>query len=443
MDIKVAFFPVARTTFFMPSAEEIFENSSCVLQKIFKNISKPDGLLTSPEMLEGFADTLSAQDLIIFQCTTFVGSEFISELTRRFNCPIVIWSVREPSIDGGRLKLNSLTGAFSAGNSIYMQGGQYEFVFGNPEEEEVTKKLFKIGKAVRMIKDLRNLTVGVVGSQPTGFGFGAENESELAGKFGIRIKRVEAADIMKKAASYSDEESLKYIEELKVRTQGGAVIPKENLNKYARLRRAYEDFASETKAKAIASRCWPDFFTGFGAPVCSVLSMLNDNGIPSSCETDIGGAISMFIGSGFTDSPTYFGDPVAVDEACGSIVYWHCGAGASSLARNNSAKLGVHPNRKIGPTMEFGLKEGKVTVLRLGKDKEGFRMYIMRGEALDEPQKFWGTSVTVKPDGGRASEKIALSVMDGWEPHFVVSYGDVREEIILMCKFLNIRVYEY
>lgn len=36
--------------------------------------------------------------------------------------------------------------------------------------------------------------------------------------------------------------------------------------------------------------------------------------------------------------------------------------------------------------MDFGLKAGKVTVLRLGKDKDGYRMFIYKGEALDEPQ---------------------------------------------------------
>lgn len=171
------------------------------------------------------------------------------------------------------------------------------------------------------------------------------------------------------------------------------------MEKYARLRKAFQAFVDENKIGALASRCWPDFFTGFGAPVCAVLSMLNDNNIPSSCETDIGGAISMFIGSKLTNTATYFGDPVAIDEACDSIVYWHCGAGASSLANAScGAKLGVHPNRKIGPVMDFGLKAGKVTVLRLGKDKDGYRMFIYKGEALDEPQKFYGTSVTVRPE---------------------------------------------
>lgn len=444
MDIKVAFFPLARTTFFMPSAEENFNKSCEILENIFDSIIKPDELITSPEMLGEFAETVKNPDLIIYQCSTFIGGDFVTELTNRFNCPIIIWAVREPSIDGGRLKLNSLTGAFSAGNSLRMQGRQHEFIFGNPNEEIVSKRFRVVGSAIEMVKKMNNLVVGVVGSQPAGFGFGAIDEAKLVGTFGIKIAQIEAANLMDNAKSYNSEDIIIALEELKSRTNGYEIVSKENLEKYARLRTAYEEFIHESGAGAIASRCWPDFFTNFGAPVCAVLSMLNDNGIPSSCETDIGGAISMFIGSGFSNMATYFGDPVAIDEACNSIVYWHCGAGASCLAsKKEGAKLGVHPNRKIGPTMEFGLRGGQVTVLRLGKDRNGFRMFIMKGEALDEGQKFFGTSITVKPQDGKAIDKVKEFVQDGWEPHFAIAYGDIVEEVKTMCNLLDISVCEY
>ena len=93
--------------------------------------------------------------------------------------------------------------------------------------------------------------------------------------------------------------------------------------------------------------------------------------------------------------------------------------------------------------MDFGLKAGKVTVLRLGKDEKGYRMFVYRGEALDEPQKFYGTSVTVKPEKGHAVDYVKGFVKDGWEPHFVVAYGDIVDEVKIMCSLLKIRVFEY
>ncbi|MDR1667542.1 MAG: hypothetical protein LBS03_07625 [Bacteroidales bacterium] len=444
IESKIVFLPLARTTFSMSDAEDNFKKSCILLENLVGKVCRPAELLTSPEMLSAFADTVKAPDLVIYQCTTFIGGDFVSEITRRFCCPVVVWSLREPSIDGKRLKLNSLTGAFSAGNSLYMQGYGYRFIFGNPDETAVALSFRQIFSAWSVVKKMHQMVVGIVGTQPPGFGFGAIDEALLAGKLGVRVVRTEAASLMKQALAYPPESFADAVTELKTKTKGWESVPEEHLEKYARLRKAYQEFVVRNNVKTIASRCWPDFFTEYGVPVCAVLSLLNDSGIAASCETDTGGAISMYIASELTGSAAYFGDPVAVDEACNAIVFWHCGAGATSLARREEgAGLGVHPNRKIGPTMEFGLKKGQVTVLRLGKGRDGLRMMSMRGEALDEPQKFYGTSVTVRPLSGLPVEKVTEWIHDGWEPHFVVAYGDITEELRLLCSFLQIEFKEY
>lgn len=445
MKLKVALFSLARTTFYMPDAEENYKKTCNMLNELFEEFIYSRELLTSPEMLSDFADTVVLPDLIIYQCSTFVGADFMTEITRRFTCPVVIWSVREPSIDGGRLKLNSLTGAFSAGNSLYSQEINFQFVFGNPDEEVVIQRFETISRSLKLIKKLKSLVIGVIGSQPAGFAFGAIDQSLLSKVFGTRIIQAEAAEIMREASSLPEQDYSDMLAELKGRSNGWENTPEENLDKFARLRKAYQNFIDRNGVKAIASRCWPDFFTGYGAPVCAVLSMLNDNGTPASCETDLGGVISMFIASELTKGAVYFGDPVAIDESCDGIVFWHCGAGASCLSRKKEgARIGVHPNRKIGPTMEFGLKEGDVTVIRLGKDKNnGFRLFTLKGKALDQPQKFFGTSVVVRPEGGNSSEQIKEFVKDGWEPHFVVAYGDITKELKLFCDYLHIELNEY
>ena len=444
MNMKITFLPLARTTFSMPDATENFDKSCQMLEGFVENLQRPQEMLTSPEMLAEYLATIDSPDLIIYQCTTFVGGDFVTEITRRFDCPMIVWSLREPSIDGGRLKLNSLTGAFSAGNSLYMQGRGYRFVFGSPDEPAALQIFKQTLAALDMTQKLRELVIGVVGTQPAGFGFGDMDEALLAGKLGVRVVRTEAASLMKTALSYPPEAFTTSLDELKERTCGWETLLAENKDKHARLRTAYQEFVTKNGIKALASRCWPDFFVEYGVPVCSVLSFLNDCGVAASCETDMGGAISMFIGSALTGGPTYFGDPVAIDESCNGIVFWHCGAGAPSLARaKEGAKLGVHPNRKIGPTMEFGLKDGTVTVMRLGKSREGLRLMAMKGEALDEPQKFFGTSLCFKPATGTPQEKVTALVGDGWEPHFVIAYGDVMEELRLMCGFLDIPFMEY
>lgn len=153
----------------------------------------------------------------------------------------------------------------------------------------------------------------------------------------------------------------------------------------------------------------------------------------------------MFACQYLTGKPAFFGDPVSMDEGENTITFWHCGTAACSLAREDTgAEAGVHCNRKIGPTLEFGCKaEPKVTVFRIGKDAEGkFRFFIASGEALDKPKQFLGTSIVVKTKND-AAKIVNDSVSAGWEPHFVVAMGDIEAELEILANMLGIKVEKF
>ena len=196
---------------------------------------------------------------------------------------------------------------------------------------------------------------------------------------------------------------------------------------------------------ALSSRCWPDFFTAFGTPVCGVLAMLNDMGVAASCEADTYGALSMYMGMKLSEQAVFFGDPVSLDESENTITFWHCGTAACSIAREDTgATIGVHPNRKIGPVMDFGCKAAdKVTVFRVGQKADGsFRFFVTTGSALDKPKQFCGTSIVVRTDK-KSYDIVNQSVKDGWGPHFVVIYGDCSDELKILGHMLEIEVCEY
>ncbi|WP_028306464.1 L-fucose/L-arabinose isomerase family protein [Desulfitibacter alkalitolerans] len=442
--LQIVFLPLGRVNFHMESAGEVLENSKKMLGEIYSHMEMPEELITSPEMLREYLVNLEEPDLIIFQNTTFVDSTFAAEVVRNIKCPILLWTVREPFIDGGRLRLNSLTGAFSAGNLFTSQGRSYEYIFSAPGEEKVAGKIKSVIDACRVKKSLRELTVGVVGTAPGGFYFSTALDTELLKLTGSKIESIEARDIIKRAKELDKEQYEQHISELCGTLKEADKIPPDNLEKYGRLYAAYSQFIEEKGIKALASRCWPDFFTEYATPVCGVLSTLTDRDIVAACEADVYGAVSMYILKELTGAAPYFGDPVSLDEGKNTITFWHCGAGACSLARKDTgARVGVHPNRKIGPTMEFGLKSGRVTVIRLGRKADGtFRIFLMGGEAADEPQQFLGTSVVVKTDND-AGKIIADAVQAGWEPHFVLGYGDVSEAVKSLGRLLQIEVIEY
>ncbi len=432
MGFQVAYIPVGVGTFHLESAQDQFDKSVAMLQGLSENCVVPEKMLLTLGDLQQYLDTIDPE-LIVFQNITFANAAYASEVLKRFNCPIILWTLREPVIDGTRLRLNSLTGAYSAANAITAFRGpqQFEYVFGAPGEEEVVSEIGAMIRAAKCRHALQELKMVAIGHTPQGFGFGRALDAEMMSVFGATLESIEARELIARAKGYTEEELQEEMAEAEKIIVGLSAIPKNNIVDFARLYKAYKSYVGENQIGAICSRCWPDFFTEFGTPVCAVLSLLNANGISASCESDAYGALSMFIGSQFTGSSCFFGDPVSMDEAEGTITFWHCGMAATDLARKDTgAQVGVHPNRKIGPVMDFGCEAcDKVTIFRVGRKPDGsFRFFIAEGEALDKPKQFNGTSIVVKT-AKSAKDVVYQTVKDGWEPHFVVVYGSVANEL--------------
>ena len=444
-EFQIAYVPIGVPTFHLESAQKEFDKSVALIKSLTDACVFPKEMLLSIDLLDAFLEECQP-DLVILQNITFANAAYASEVLKKLDCPILLWTLREPVIDGGRLRLNSLTGAYSAANAIKaFRKEPLNYIFGSPEEEEVRAKVGATIRAAKLKYDMRHLTVAAVGHTPQGFGFGRALDLEMLENFGASLESIEARELIAIAKGYSDEDVKDYLADAGERMCGLENTPEQNRKDFARLYRAYKEYVKDHHVGALASRCWPDFFTAFGTPVCAVLAMLNDLGVAARCEADTYGALSMYLGMQLTQQATFFGDPVSMDEKENTITFWHCGTAACSLAREDTgAKVDVHCNRKIGPTLDFGCKPCKeVTIFRIGKDSDGdFRFFIAGGEAMDKPKQFNGTSLVVKTNAD-AKTIVYESVEAGWEPHFVVAYGNVAAELEILAGMLNMEVQRY
>ncbi len=445
MPFVPVYVPVGVPTFHMESAHDRFEASKALLQELDARFVCPDDILLGADKVAAF---LSAQkpDLVVFQNVTFANAAYMSEVLHLCDCPIALWTLREPVIDGGRLRLNSLTGAYSAANAMRAFGiDRFPYIFGMPEESSVREQLKSAIRAAELKTALLSLRLAAIGHTPQGFGFGRALDTELLRSFGVTLECIEARELIDRAKAYSDADCKAYDEKTDAATAGLSVTPERNRLDHARLYRAYTEYVREHNIGALASRCWPDFFTAFGTPVCTVLSLLNDDGIAAACEADIYGALSMWLGMQLSHAPVFFGDPVSLDETENTVTYWHCGAAACSLARKDTgATVGVHPNRKIGPAMDFGCEAfPEATVFRIGREPDGsFRFFLFEGEALDKPKQFIGTSIVVRSEHP-CRPIIEGSVEAGFEPHFVVMQGHHASTLAALADMLGMQVCRY
>lgn len=444
-DFTPVYIPVGVPTFHLESAGDLFERSVKILRSIDPDFTVPDDMLLSVDAMSEYISDL-CPDLIVFQDLTFANAAYMTEVVSRFDCPVLLWTLREPVIDGTRLRLNSLTGAYSAANAMRLSGRtDYEYVFGSPEEDAVISKIKACVKAAEIRKEMQGLRLASVGEPPQGFGFGRAHESELKEVFGADIVSITVSEMIERARSYTDEESMPYMERSRELTAGLDKTPEKNLKNHARLYKAYSEYVRENGIDALASRCWPDYFTEYGTPVCAVLSMLNDDGTAAACEADVYGALSMWTGMKLSSSPVFFGDPASLNEEENTLTFWHCGTAACTLARKDTgAVVGVHPNRKIGPAMDFGCEAfPEATVFRIGREPDGsYRFFILEGEALDKPKQFTGTSIVIKTTAP-VREAVENSVLDGFEPHFAVMKGHHAETLKALAKMFGFKAFVY
>ena len=119
----------------------------------------------------------------------------------------------------------------------------------------------------------------------------------------MELEAIEARELIDRAKEYTDEECRPYLERTAALTCGFENTPERNRLDHARLYKAYSDYVNSGRIGALASRCWPDFFTAYGTPVCAVLSLLNDDGVAAACEADVYGALSMWTGMQLSGSP--------------------------------------------------------------------------------------------------------------------------------------------
>ena len=244
-DFTAVYIPVGVPTFHLESARDLFERSMKLLRSADPSFVFPDDMLLSVDAMSEYISGLEP-DLIVFQDLTFANSAYMSEVIRRFDCPVLLWALREPVIDGTRLRLNSLTGAYSAANAMRSYGRTgYEYVFGSPEEVSVKDRVQACVKAARIKKEMQSLILASVGEPPQGFDFGRAHESELKEVFGASLVSIPVADMIERARSYTDDACSAYIERSFALAAGLSKTPENNLRDHARLYRAYSEYISE------------------------------------------------------------------------------------------------------------------------------------------------------------------------------------------------------
>jgi len=298
------------------------------------------------------------------------------------------------------------------------------------------KDIHRFAAICRIVNNIRGARIGAIGARPAGFQTVRASEKILQ-RAGITVVPVDLSEILGMADIISDEDTnlLKRIEEI----HNYASVPngyEQKLKKQAKFGLAVDKWIAANDIDAVAIQCWDSLQVNYGCAACVTMSMLGDKLIPSACEVDIAGAISMYIltlASGNASAIVDWNNNFAEDR--NKCVCTHCGNFPKSFVKNNLRldNLGVL-SRTMGTDNTFGAVIGKVTsgpftYFRISTDdsKGIIKSYLGEGNITDDPYAMDGCiAVTQVPNLQNLMKHLCKN---GFEHHVAMCRDNVQDVI--------------
>ena len=321
--------------------------------------------------------------------------------------------------------------------------------------EECADMIHDFLPIARAVEGLQNLKIISFGPRPLNF-LACNAPIKQLYNLGVEIEENSELDLFEAFNKHAGDERIPaVVKEMEEELGEGNKKP-EILSKLAQYELTLKDWVEEHKGYrkyvTIAGKCWPAFQTQFGFVPCYVNSRLAAQGIPVSCEVDIYGALSEFIGTVISQDAVTLLDinnsvPADMYEAeiKGKFDYtqkdtfmaFHCGNTASS-----KLSCGVMKYQMTQGTLEGDIAPGDITFFRLQSTADNIlRGYIAQGEILPVATRSFGSiGVFAIPEMGRFYRHVLIE--GGYPHHGAVAFGNYGKALYEVFKYIGVPVEE-
>ena len=436
-------------------AEEIYECPICIVE-------------SEIHMVQALEDIKKAGCNALAVYLGNFGPE-ISEtlLAKHFDGPKMFLAAAEESGDNlvqGRG--DAYCGMLNASYNLKLRGVKAyipEYPVGDAEEcADMIHEFVPIAKAV---EGLNNLKIISFGPRPLNF-LACNAPIQQLYNIGVEIEENSELDLFEAFNKHAGDERIpEIVKEMEEELGAGNKKP-EILSKLAQYELTLKDWVEEhrgyRKYVAIAGKCWPAFQTQFGFVPCYVNSRLAAQGIPVSCEVDIYGALSEFIGTVVSNDTVTLLDinnsvPKDMYESDikdkfnytqkDTFMGFHCGNTASGKLSFCEMKYQMImaralPEEVTQGTLEGDIVPGDITFYRLQSTADNkLRAYIAQGEVLPVATRSFGSiGIFAIPEMGRFYRHVLIE--KNYPHHGAVAFGHFGKQLFEVFKYIGVPVEE-
>jgi L-fucose isomerase-like protein len=380
-------------------------------------------------------------DALLLINGTFALGGLAMSLGKALGVPIMLWAWHEPAEQTGKLRLNSLVGVNLNASNLYKLGSRPQTIYTAHDDANAIRQIGSFARAAAALRDLQTVRVGMIGGHAPGFDNLAVNKLALRKQLGVEVVEVGLQALIAKAqAGIPAAKAADKMHSPSAEFEDSREASDDQLAKYDALVTAARDLAAQQKLNVLTLKCWGDLAEQYGIAGCGAVSVLGGHGLITGCEGDVMGALTMRLGERLTGEKAVLMDLVSTDAASNTALFWHVGCAPTCLAAAGQPKhLFSHFAGGKGLTAGFGLRPGRVTVMRLGDDGQNLRMLATTGTALDTPMNIRGTVSRVQLDG-KVGAFLDEILNNGWEHHVALAYGEVLPELHAIGKLMNMPV---
>ena len=449
--IVLGYAPTRRSIFSAPDARKYRKIIADKLRELgmeFVDIDdiNEEGLLYDEDdrlkVLKKFQDA-GVDGLFLPHCN--FGTEFIcARLAKDLGKPVLLWGPLDerPEADGTRLR-DTQCGLFATGKVLRRFQVPFTYMTNCRVDDPVFERGLRDFIAVcNVVKTFRSARILQIGPRPYEFYSTMCTEGELLERFGIECVPVPLPELTRgvKAALAEDkgdgtsdvEKQLAWISEHFEKN-----CTNEQVRTVAAMAVAMRRMLRKYHCTAGCIQCWNELQHELGIMPCAANSILNEEGTPITCETDVHGAITslMIEAADMGRKRSFFADWTIrhPDDPNGELLQ-HCGPWPCSVAQRKpviTTPLAFDHNGAL--TAEA--KHGTVTLARFDGDNGQYSMLLGTAEGIDGP-KGMGTYLWVRVQN---IKRLEAKIVEGpYIHHCAGIHDDVVPVLYEACKYLGI-----
>lgn len=331
---------------------------------------------------------------------------------------------------GVEFRRDAFCGKLSVCNNLVQHGIPFsltELHTVHPNSDSFRGDLADFVGVCRVAKGMRKARLGAIGARPNAFTTVRYSEKILQDA-GISVSTIDLSEVIAAANALSEDDPRvkNKLDEIRSSASCGAVA-ETSLLRMAKMGIVISEWMEQNDLDATAIQCWTAIQQNYGINVCALMSIMSEKLMPSACEVDVTGALSMYalqLASGTPSALADWNNNYGDDP--NKCVLFHCGNWPKSLVVDPQMKSADILATSLGQECTQGALSGRtpagpMTFARITTDDAGGEIlcYVGEGQFTDDPLDTFGTRAVVEiPE---MQELMRFICENGFEHHVAMN----------------------